>query len=163
MTGKDADGNGLLQDNADNTTWATVSIKNNGDVYIQPAQNFAFNVETQKCSLKINPSNLDFAVGGTRIFAVDGEFDITATTTNISNTLNTGTSPVPVSLFPPNQTTLNDIVTALQTIQVAFIGAIGNLGLPIPIFVSQGATLANNIAKVTSDIPTIAAKTTNST
>lgn len=49
---------GKPQDDADTTKWATVIVKQDGSVCVQPAHNSLFDVETDSASLKVNPNDI---------------------------------------------------------------------------------------------------------
>ncbi len=58
VTGNDSDNNGLPKDSKDTSKWATVLVRQDGTVYVQPAKNMSFDVETDSASLKVNPNDV---------------------------------------------------------------------------------------------------------
>ncbi len=135
---------GLPKDNGSTSKWATVIVKDDGDVYVQPAASQKFQIETDNVSFKVEPSDAVIKIG-TSSFKIDS-----STIQGFANSVVLGNSgATPIVKFPELQSLLTQLLTLLQTF---------SSGLNIQTLTPQAAALASGLPAVMQMISSIQTK-----
>lgn len=145
VTGNGAtDDAGLPKDNGSSSKWSTVIVKENGDVYVQPASNQMFQVETDSVSLKIEPSDVKINVGSSSYMINGSKIEEFANSVVLGNS-----SATPIVKFPELQSLLTQLLTLLQVFST---------GLNPQTLAGQAAALSSNLPAIMNMISQIQTK-----
>ncbi len=138
------DNNGLPKDNSATSKWATVIVKDDGDVYVQPAATQKFQIETDSVSFKVQSSDVTVKVGASSYKMDSSTIQEFASSVALGNS-----SAVAIVRFPELQTLLTQLIAALQTFST---------GLNIQTLTPQSAALAATLPSITAMISSIQTK-----
>jgi hypothetical protein len=154
------DSNNQLIDSPDNTKWAGVVVRANGDVYVQPIKAGKFDVETQSCYLKVDTDNIDAKTAGaefkmtasdatttvsaTSIKATGSSVAITTPSTTVSQLFAAGAAPMPVAFAEQTATALTAISIALAALAAAFVAA--KAAIPVEVGLIAATATAPDVA-----------------